>query len=391
MAFRPKLWLGIGAVALAGSTVSSLGQESSQPNGGESSAPLRVAQGRGPGGAGGAGGEGGERGVRGSRSPLPSHKAPPPSWHRTKPKGKLGPGGEGGEGGERGLRSGNGASTYRFGGEGGEAGVNTRYIFGFTEGADTERKGEREIENDTFARSNKRAGSFTALQNKTEFEYGVTNDLTVALGSFASYYRIDDVPDLDNKNQAAFDGFSAEVKYRILDHRYFPFGLAISAEPEWRRHSETSGNREDAYGVELKLYADKEWIPNTLFTAINVLFEPEAVRAAELEQDLGFVAKWERESTFGVSGAIAAAVAPGLFLGVEVRYLNQFEGSFLNRFEGNALFVGPTVSARFLPNAIFQATLSAQVAGHSIDEPNRRLDLVNFEHYQARARLIVEF
>ena len=117
----------------------------------------------------------------------------------------------------------------------------------------------------------------------------------------------------------------------------------------------------------------------------------EAIRANDFDPDLGFVTKWERESTLGVSGAIAGAVAPGLFLGAEIRYLSQFEGSFLNRFEGNALFVGPTVSARFLPRAIFQATLSAQVAGHSIDEPNRRLDLVNFEHYQARARLIVEF
>jgi hypothetical protein len=124
---------------------------------------------------------------------------------------------------------------------------------------------------------------------------------------------------------------------------------------------------------------------------LNVLFEPETVRSAGLEPDLGFVARWERESTFGVSGAIAGAVAPGLFLGAEVRYLSHFEGSFLNNFEGNALFVGPTISARFLPNAIFQAALSAQVAGHSVDEPNHRLDLVNFERWQARARLIVEF
>lgn len=124
---------------------------------------------------------------------------------------------------------------------------------------------------------------------------------------------------------------------------------------------------------------------------MTVLFEPEAVRSAGFEPDIGFVARWERESTFGVSGAMAAAVAPGLFLGAEVRYLSHFEGSFLNRFEGNALFVGPTVSARFLPNAIFQATVSTQVSGHSVGEPNRRLDLVNFERYQAHARLIVEF
>jgi hypothetical protein len=33
----------------------------------------------------------------------------------------------------------------RRGGEGAERGVNTRYIFGFTEGADTERAREKEV------------------------------------------------------------------------------------------------------------------------------------------------------------------------------------------------------------------------------------------------------
>jgi hypothetical protein len=47
MAFRPKVWLGIGTVAFAGSTVSPLAQENAQPNGGEVSALLAVAQVRG--------------------------------------------------------------------------------------------------------------------------------------------------------------------------------------------------------------------------------------------------------------------------------------------------------------------------------------------------------
>ncbi|MFL5069033.1 MAG: hypothetical protein ACJ8D9_05520, partial [Xanthobacteraceae bacterium] len=106
---------------------------------------------------------------------------------------------------------------------------------------------------------------------------------------------------------------------------------------------------------------------------------------------IGRTTKWEHESTFGVSGAIAGAIAPGFFLGAEVRYLSHFEGSFLNKFEGEAVFVGPTLSVRFLPRAVVQAAFSAQVAGKSVDEPNRSLDLVNFERRQARARLVIEF
>ncbi|MFL5052412.1 MAG: hypothetical protein ACJ8D4_20070 [Xanthobacteraceae bacterium] len=408
MTFKPKLWLGVGAVALAGSTASSLAQQPAHPDGARPGS-MTLAQVGGPGGEGGESGEGGERGGRGARGSkgfLPSRAVPHKSaGDRAKPKKKSGAGG-GGEGGERGQFRGNKGGggergdvggyprSSREGGErgdGGEAGVNTRYIFGFTEGADTERAGEREIENDTVGRFGKRTGSFTALQNKSELEYGVTNDLTVAAGSFLSQHRIRSVPDLDDRNNGAFDGFFAEAKYRILDRRVFPFGLAISAEPEWRRHSETSGNREDAFGVELKLYADKELLPNQLFIAGNLLFEPEAVRVNEFDPDIGRTTKWEHESTFGVSGAIAGAVAPGFFLGAEVRYLSHFEGSFLNKFEGEAVFVGPTLSVRFLPRAVVQAAFSAQVAGKSVDEPNRSLDLVNFERRQARARLVIEF
>src|SRR5262249_31793845 len=155
----------------------------------------------------------------------------------------------GGEGGERGAPwSLQRRSQGGEGGEGGEAGVNTRYIFGFTEGADTERKGEREIENDTVGRFKKREGSYSALQNKTELEIGVTNDLMVAFAGFVTSHRIQGVPDLDDVRQTKFDGVAAEVKYRFLDRRTAPFGFAISAEPEYRLHSETSGGREDAYG-----------------------------------------------------------------------------------------------------------------------------------------------
>src|SRR5262249_58867785 len=154
-------------------------------------------------GAGGEGGEGGERGTR----QLSQRR------------------GQGGEGGERGARQ---LSQRRGqGGEGGEAGVNTRYIFGFTEGADTERKGELEIESDNTGRFQKREGSYTALQNKLELEYGVTNDLMVAYSMFLQSHRIKGVPDLEDTRQTRFDGVAGEVKYRFLDRRTAPFGFAI--------------------------------------------------------------------------------------------------------------------------------------------------------------------
>jgi hypothetical protein len=447
MTFKPKLWLGVGAFALAGTvnpaaaepavdhdpTVSATPARAGSQNQ-TASHPVILAQLRGSGGEGGEGGEGGARGSRGFRpggygtkpkASTPQRQGSPHVKSRKK-RGQGGEGGErgsgrrsslpggeggeqgvvrvagpGGEGGERGAvrRIGSGGEGGERGGprltgpggEGGEAGVNTQYIFGFTEGADTERAGEREIENDATGRFAKRAGSYTALQNKTEFEYGVTNDLLFAFGSFLSYHRIRNVPELEDRNAVNFDGLSTELKYRILDRTTAPFGLAISAEPEWRRFSGTSGRHENSYAVELKLYADKELIPGKLFIAGNVLYEPEVVRVNEFDEETGRFKRWERESTLGFSGALSTALTDRVFLGGEVRYLSKYEGSFLNKQEGWAVFVGPTLSARVLPNAVLQAAYSVQVSGRAKDEPDRHLDLANFERHQGRLRFVYEF
>ena len=406
MSFKPKLWLGVGAFALAGAANPVAADPIASPDPANPQIPVAASAGEGQASrpvilaqTGGFGGEGGERGrPRSLRKSGESHDRgihrKKRRSHRSVHKGGLGGerGGtargrlQGGEGGERGA-----LGIAGQGGEGGEAGVNTRYLFGFTEGADTERAGEREFENDVIGRFGKRGGSYTALQNKTELEYGITNNLMFERGTFTSYYRIRNVPDLEDRNAANFDGLFAELKYRILDRTIHPIGLAVSVEPEWHRFSETSGTREDSYALEFKLYADKELIPNKLFVAANLAYEPEAAHVREFDPDTGRFTEWERESSLRASGAISMALTDRLFLGAEVRYLAKYEGSFLNRFEGRALYVGPTLSARILPNAILQGAYSVQIAGKAEDEPERRLDLVNFERHQARLRLVFEF
>jgi hypothetical protein len=227
-----------------------------------------------------------------------------------KSKQRGGSGGEGGEGGERGSgrRSDRAPTRAQQGGEGGEAGergVNTRYIFGFTEGADTERAREKEFENDTQGRLGKRSGTYTALQNKSEVEFGLTNNLLAEVGVFGSYHRIQDVPDFEDRNNARFDGAFAEVKYRFLNRNIHGAGMAFSVEPEWHRYSDLTGRFENSYAVELKLYADKELIPGRLFIAGNLVYEPEAVLAKEFDADTGQFTKWERESSFQALGAIS--------------------------------------------------------------------------------------
>ena len=208
---------------------------------------------------------------------------------------------------------------------------------------------------------------------------------------FGLYQRINGVPDFEDRNAARFDGASVEVKYRFLDRNVHGLGMAFSIEPEWHRYSELTGRFENSYEVELKLYVDKELIPGRLFVAGNLVYEPEAVLAKELDPDTGQFTRWERESGFQALGAISGAVTPNLFVGAEVRYLAAYEGSFLNQLEGRALYVGPTLYARLAPKSTITLAYSWQVAGKATQEPGQTLDLLNFERQQFRVRWVYEF
>jgi hypothetical protein len=389
--FKPKIWLRLGALAVASSTTALIKpilatetQEQSKEAAGQPGPTGTVVAQSGLRGGGGEGGEGVEGGEAGTRRPAVTPKLNPQPQQKPKVKQRGGFGGEGGEGGERGSgRRSERAPRWGDGGEAGERGVNTRYIFGFTEGADTERAREKEFENDTQGRLGKRSGTYTALQN--------TNNLLAEVGVFGSYHRIQDVPDFEDRNNARFDGAFAEVKYRFLNRNIHGIGMAFSVEPEWHRYSDLTGRFENSYAVELKLYADKELIPGRLFIAGNLVYEPEAVLAKEFDADTGQFTKWERESSFQAQGAISGAVTPDLFLGAEVRYLAQYEGSFLNHLEGRALYAGPTLYARLSSKSTITLAYSWQVSGKAIEQPDQRLDLLNFERQQFRVRWVSEF
>ena len=404
--FKPKIWLRVGALAVAGSAAASPKPIHATETAEQSKAVVDqvgptgtvvLAQ-SGRRGAGGEGGEGGEGGDAGASRPAAAPKLIPQHQQKPNAKQRRDRRVEGGEGGERGpgprsdrLATRTRQSAGDEGGEAGERGVNTRYIFGFTEGADTERAREKEIENDTQGRLGKRSGTYTALQNKSEAEFGLTNNLLLEFGLFSSYHRIQDVPDFDDRNAARFDGASAEMKYRFLDRNVHAFGMAFSVEPEWHRYSELTGRFENSYAVEVKLYADKELIPGRLFLAGNLVYEPEAVLAKEFDPDTGQFTKWERESSFQALGAISGAVTPNLFVGAEVRYLAKYEGNFLNDLKGRALYVGPTLYARLSSRSTITLAYSWQVAGKAAEEPDQKLDLLNFERQQFRVRWVSEF
>ena len=78
-----------------------------------------------------------------------------------------------------------------------------------------------------------------------------------------------------------------------------------------------------------------------------------------------------------------AQAQPNFFLGGEARYLRKYDGLLLDAFEGHALYLGPTVSAKLPGGYWLLAAWNIQVAGRSVEQPGQ-LDLKNFERHQVR-------
>ena len=259
--------------------------------------------------------------------------------------------------------------------------LETKYIFGnFTVGSSTGIEGEKAFEPETQFNFGKGGGRYAVGQTTLEYEYTPTQYLQVLLGPTVSYYNIHGVPGLDNHNMGAINGFEAELRSVLIDRNPSPVAVTLSVEPEFHSRDETSGAKVINYGLEIKLEADAELIKNRLYYGFNLLYEPETTRA-----DLG---AWERESTFGVSSALAFQVVPNIAIGADLWYLRHYDGAAFNSFTGDAVYLGPTFYWKIAPKVLMSAAWEAQVAGHQ-PGVSGALDLADFSHH--RARLLFEF
>ncbi|MEJ0079192.1 MAG: hypothetical protein WDO17_27900 [Alphaproteobacteria bacterium] len=261
--------------------------------------------------------------------------------------------------------------------------VDTEHIFGFTEGSDIGEVGDKEIEKETSARFGKRVGLYAASSTLFDFKYVPSQGLLISPGALISYHGISGVPGLDDRQQITLQGFQFELKYQLLNRERAPFGLTLFAQPRWTRIDEASGERVSQFGSEFTLALDKEILPERLFGAVNLIYEPEISQSHETGEQ-------ERESGLGISAALAAQVLPGFLIGAETRYLRAHEGLVPGTLKGEALFFGPTLYTRLSPDTFMSIAWNAQVAGRASGEPGR-LDLTNFDRNRVRLRLGLEF
>jgi hypothetical protein len=87
--------------------------------------------------------------------------------------------------------------------------IETKYIFGFTEGSGIGLEGEWEFSPETFAGFGKRQGRYAVPETKLEVEHTPSQYVQIEFGPVLSSYNIRNVPDLDDRHEVTPSGFSA--------------------------------------------------------------------------------------------------------------------------------------------------------------------------------------
>lgn len=261
--------------------------------------------------------------------------------------------------------------------------IETKYIFGYTEGSGIGLEGEKEVSAETATTFGKRDGRYFATQTKLEFEHTPNQFVQVEFGALVASHNISGVTDLDDRNAASFMGLFGEVRYLLIERTSSsPLSVTLSAEPNWRRIDETSGEPVTNFELEMKINADMELIKNRLYAGFNLMYEPEWTRTSEGEI--------ERETTLGFSSALAFRIVPQVLVGAEVWYLRHYAGFDLAEFTGDAYFFGPTLYVQLSPKMFFTAAWNAQIAGSEAGMPSA-LNLADFPRHRAKAKLALEF
>jgi len=264
--------------------------------------------------------------------------------------------------------------------------VETKYVFGFTEGSGIGLEGEKEFSAETVVNFGKRDGRYRASETKLEYEFTPNQYVQFELGPMVAWHDINGVTGLDDRNEIAFSGLFGEIRYLLLDRGpSSPLAVTLSAEPEWHRIDETSGARVRNFGLELKVNADLELIKNRLYLGSNLLYEPEATHDPD-----GVGAGWAQESTGGISAALSYRIVPSVFVGAEAWYLRHYDGAWFNTFTGDAVYVGPTLYVQISPKVFMTAAFNTQVGGHEVDGPGA-FDLSDFSRHRAKLKVAVEF
>ena len=253
--------------------------------------------------------------------------------------------------------------------------LDTEHIFGFTEGADIGEKGEKELENTTIGSLGTMIGSYAFFQNETSFRYGVAEHFRASLGVLTDYYSIRYLPGLDDRTGLGFGGTTSEFRWQVLERDRSPIDLTLSLAPQWQRIDTASGKNQQSYIVPFTILADMALLPDTMFAASNIIWNPTFTPSR---------GKLQEESPLELSLASSGLIGERIWLGAEIRHLTRNQAGF---FTGHALFIGPSLFVQLSETVTAKLAWSAQIP----DETTGRVDPVNYPRNQVLAQIVKNF
>lgn len=227
--------------------------------------------------------------------------------------------------------------------------------FGYVYTTDTLPKGKWEVEQWITDREGQAHGHFHDFEMRSEAEYGLTNNLQVALYANYSYLNADRnsvrglTEGIDIKashdptrsySNIHSDGFSAELIWRVLSPYKDPVGLAFYIEPE-------VGPKE--YGVEFRGIVQKNFYDDRVVVAGNAWVELEEEAGTNLgtpgeEEQVPDGAK-EKATYAEIDLGASYRFRPKWSVGLEFRNHNEYGGYSLDHADQDhtAFFLGPNI------------------------------------------------
>ena len=206
-------------------------------------------------------------------------------------------------------------------------------LFGYVKGAEPLPKGALDFEQWATWRGDKGAGSYNAIDWKTEFEYGVTDRFAIS----AAYYGlsintsglvIDAYLPKDNKYAYRPAGFEASVKYNYLSPAKDDIGLSQYASLSYFGRDVNSGQRKDVYSFETFLLLQKYFMDGQLIAAGNLGLEATSATRKPIEglsEDIEWPTTPEMEIEITASAGLTYRFAPNWFIGGEIFYQTEHE------------------------------------------------------------------
>ena len=227
------------------------------------------------------------------------------------------------------------------------AAVADENLFGYVRGTETLPQGSSELYQFVTVRSNKGDGHYRATDYLTEYEYGLTNRLTLAgglklMGIRTSGIEIDGYLPGAKDDTLKFAGFTVEAKYSILSPAKDDLGLSLTAEYTRDVLDPHSGQDKDANKFEFGLQLQKYFDEGQIVWAANGAIEATHAKRGAIP---GVAVEWSTKPEVEIEGKLGTGVSyrfmPGWFVGLEAQYETEYETEVGQ--ERWSVFAGPTL------------------------------------------------